>query len=70
MISAENSTLVTKVTLHTSHASQTFIDDVPTRVVPRDRFYDIEFTGRDRAVTVRLNGAERIALIELLGGTA
>lgn len=58
--------LVTMVTLHTSKASQTYIKDCPVHIEKRGDFYDLEFTGNDRAVTVRLNGAERIAMKEML----
>lgn len=63
-------TLVTKVTLHTSKASQTYIQDCPAHIEKRGDFYYLEFTGPDRAVTVQLNGAERIAMKEMLEAAA
>ena len=66
-----NTTLVTQVTIHRIDGV-TRMRDVPTDITRRGRHTDIEFTHlRDEVgVTVRLTEAERIALIEGLGGKA
>jgi hypothetical protein len=44
--------------------------DVLTRVHDHGPYHTIEFDGRTQGVEVKLSGAERIALIEALGGKA
>jgi hypothetical protein len=44
------------------------VRDVPLKVEPRRQYIDLDFTMPTLGVTIRLNGAERIALIEALGG--
>jgi hypothetical protein len=44
------------------------IRDIPLKVEQRRGYYDLDFTVPTLGVTIRLSGAERIALIEALGG--
>jgi hypothetical protein len=61
-------TLVTELTIHRP-TGVTRVRDVPVRVEQRRSYTDLELTLPTLAVTIRLSGAERIALIEALGGT-
>jgi hypothetical protein len=63
-------TLVTSVTVATRTETKV-LDDVPA-VINKDGFYTrLSFVRSDEktAVVIRLTGAERVALIEALGGT-
>jgi hypothetical protein len=67
------SSLVTAVEVRTSNKSQTTVWEQPVRVEQRDDMTALVFStvaGVFPVVTVLLTGADRIALIELLGGTA
>jgi hypothetical protein len=60
--------LVTEVIIHDIN-SMTRMRDMPFRVEQMPRgFVHLDFTGSDKAVTIRLNQAEVISLIEALGG--
>jgi hypothetical protein len=64
------STLVTEVTIHRPN-SVTRMQNVPVHIEARRGIYtDVEFVAASEqvAINVRLSGAERIALIEMLGG--
>lgn len=62
-------TLVTSVTINTRDGV-THMNDVPLAVERGHRTIAVHLTARHegQAVTIRLSGAERIALIEALGG--
>jgi hypothetical protein len=65
--SLPNTTLVTELTVHRPTGTHRH-PDVPARIEQRGVYVDIEFTLPTLGVTVRLNRAERISLIEALGG--
>lgn len=62
-----NTTLVTEL-LVSRPTDSVRLRDVPLRIESRRGYTDLELTVPTLGVTIRLNGAERVALIEALGG--
>jgi hypothetical protein len=61
-------TLVTSVTLGTTDEAHVTMRDVLTQVTDHGPFRLIDFRGKTQSVEVKVSEAERIALIEALGG--